>query len=167
MQIRYLTLYTQIVKKLVNPADEVVSANLSLVIGTSNSLYKVINEGHADQGKINTLIIDTWLEVIEPVVLKMNELVSQIGNRAANPNDKSMYLRFELYENNLIAQYILQLYEQFDRSLIILESHLDRGFNQDKYTNIVSYFSEKIKGLVIFPYQQNKNLNKKLLYMNP
>ncbi len=166
MQVKFLTIYTKTVKSLVNPVDMTIPTSLALVIGTSNNLYKVINEGHKDHTQINSIIIDTWLELIEPLIEKVNKLSKQVGERPSNPMDKSAYLRFELYEKNRVAQYLLQVYEQLDRALIVLEAQVEKGFNKDKQEHIVKYFTDKVKVILTYPYQQNKNLNEKLLHLN-
>ena len=165
MQIKFLTLYTSIAKTFVL-THQMGQANLALVIGTSNSLYKVISQGNSDQVRINEIIIDTWLEQIDPLVKKIEQLMIQIGDRPPIPDEKSDYSRYEIYENNTVAQSILHIIEQFDRALIVLESRVKRGFSIEKYRTIVEYFTSHLKKVLNFPYQQNDYLNKKLMHLS-
>ena len=164
MQIFYLTIYTPTVKQLVHPSDQ-THTSLSLVIGTSNSLYKFVAQGQKDQVRINSIIIDTWLEQVEKLQEKANELARQVGSLEMNPIEKSDYLRFEISDENVIAKHLLKIFEQFDRAMIILDSRLLKGFNSKKYKQIVGYFVEQLKAVMAFPYTQNQAVNEKLLHM--
>jgi len=165
MQIKFLTLYTPVVKGVVNPSD-VSQTSLALVIGTSNSLYKLVNTGRQDQVQINSIIIDTWLEMIEPLREKVKELLDQLGSQAENPIDKSIYLRFEIQDENTVALFLLQVFEQIDRAIIILDARVQKGFSKEKYSQILEFFIEQAKAVMSFPYHQNKNLNTKLLNLS-
>ena len=166
MQARYITLSHPVTQKLAQPEDSRLESSLSLVIGTANSLYRMLESEDESKNRINQVIIEIWLDETEKVLRKLEELQTQIGVREIPVNEGSQYLRLSVADTNQVAENLLAIFQQFDQIITLLTAHKGESVSDEKYDKVNQYFSEKIRMLLDFPYRQNLDLQRKLIERN-
>ena len=164
MEVRFITLYHQLTCALVHPTHTSSIMNLPLVVGTSNNLYKIIEqEEDGAQAKINAIIIELWHEKIAYVVDKVASLEAQLGVFNGKGKKEPLYFRVEYIKSNIIASSLAGLFERLDKMLVGLESLARRGMDSGKYDRFLLYFGDKLSEILHFPYQQSPELHQRIL----
>ena len=163
MNVRLLTLYHGLTCSMVQPTHINSKINLPLVVGTSNNLYKAMKHEELNAtGKINSIIIDMWLEKIEFVLDKLNPLEKQLLGLTFTLTDNPLYFRVEYINANEIAIRLSDLFERLDKTLMTL-LQLGDGMETVKYEKFLLYFGDKLSEIMHFPYQKNQELHQRIL----
>jgi len=163
MNVRFLTLHHKLTCSMVQPTHVNSNMNLPLVIGTSNNLYKAMKvEERNATGKINTIIVEMWLEKIDFVLEKIESLEKQFLGHSFTPPDSPLYFRVEYIDSNEIAICLADVFERLDKILMTLMQFGD-GFETAKYERFLLYFGDKLSELMGFPYQRNQELHQRIL----
>lgn len=163
MNVRFLTLHHNLTCSMVQPTHINSTMNLPLVVGTSNNLYKAMKlEERNATGKINTIIIEMWLEKIDFVLEKIESLERKFLGHSFTASDNPLYFRVEYINTNEIANCLADVFERLDKILMTL-MQLHNGFGTVKYERFLLYFGDKLSELMGFPYQRNQELHQRIL----
>ncbi len=164
MNIRFLTLRHDLIRSMVQPSHTASTMNLALVIGTSNNLYTAMQGSDANpQSKINSIIIEMWVEKIEFILNKMAPLEKQVEEIVSQNSSEPMYFRIEYIDSNVVALSLSDLIERLDKLLLTLEEMGKNSAYISKYEKFLLYFGDKLSDAMHFPYQQNTELHQRIL----
>ncbi len=164
MNVRFLTLHHNLTCSMVQPTHTTSTMNLSLVIGTSNNLYKAMHEDDENpQSIINSIIIEMWLEKIDFLLEKIVPLENQISGLIIKNNNEPMYFRVEYIDSNIVGLHLSDLFERLDTVLVTLAQLGKKSIDSSKYDKFLLYFGDKLSEIMHFPYQQSPELHQRIL----